>query len=471
MTSVTNRRLSLIPHRSSTSSSQHSTQSNTLISTHTPLLSIELDQDDKLTIRPNKVVRGVVKLKTTKTLYSSQIRIKFRGVESACVKVKEAGLDKVERIEKITTTYFDTETLVWGNEPSAFAINCWQSIEPGEHIYKFALKLPNVNFPPSVEDPTGFSIRYIWSAYLDGPAHHPGIKSPEIVTTFRPFLVAPVNTLWTFDDTIFSKKVTPLATLKVQLPAQVFCPDQSFEATIDIHTIPADTTVGSLGYKLRKCYSGRLPLLPSGTVHRLCKRDILQTMIPLHNQTGSHVHEAVTINLPSRLLSPSFKSHYVQVYYYLILMIQFDTGKGIKRTSSHIQAEVPIGIANLSHGYLVRVPELTSVQHYQMSREAPYFFDPALEEPPLDFGCPMPQLLPPSPPPSLDDPMGLATPPFDNDDLLPPPPAYFSLAHPQFIRKERKETTKRSSCLVKPNMFPELGEPYVIEPGDDDDGW
>lgn len=34
-------------------------------------------------------------------------------------KVKEEGLEsKLERIDKITTTYFDVETRVWGNETS-----------------------------------------------------------------------------------------------------------------------------------------------------------------------------------------------------------------------------------------------------------------------------------------------------------------------------------------------------------------
>jgi hypothetical protein len=37
--------------------------------------------------------------------------------------VKEAGLDsKLDRIEKITTTYFDIETIIWGTERSGMCI-------------------------------------------------------------------------------------------------------------------------------------------------------------------------------------------------------------------------------------------------------------------------------------------------------------------------------------------------------------
>ncbi|KAI7899246.1 uncharacterized protein BX663DRAFT_478802 [Cokeromyces recurvatus] len=460
MTSVTvsNGLFSIRPYRHSNSNQSILSSSSTpsLLSpvNHTPKLTIKLDQEDNASIRPNSIIRGSVILKTIKTIHASQIRIKFRGVECASAKVKETSLDKMDRIETIKTLYFEIDTLVWGNEPNAFAVDGWQSIEPGEHEYQFALKFPNVNFPPSTEDPAGFSIRYIWTAFLDGPAHHPGLQSPDLVTTFRPLLVAPINTPWTFNDTLFSKKITPLATLKVQLPAQVFCPDQSFTASIQIHTIPTDTTIGSFGYKLRKCYEGKVPLSSSNTsIRSIRKQDIFQSMIPLHHN-DSHIEQDVTIDLPSRLLSPSFTSHYIRVYYYLVLMIQFDIGKGIKKTSHHMQTEVPIGIANLNHGYLVRVPELTSIQHYQLSLEAPYFFDPSLETPPL--------LSSSSSPSSLE-----WFEPSEND-TLPPPPAYFSLT-PQFIRKERQEKTRYASFLVKPNMFPELGEPYLIK--SDDHEW
>ncbi|KAK4515759.1 methionine-synthesizing 5- methyltetrahydropteroyltriglutamate--homocysteine methyltransferase [Mucor velutinosus] len=466
-------------------------------------ITIHIEGDDKAMIRPNKIMRGTVKVRTKKTLYSSQLRIKFRGVECACAKVKEAGLDsKLERIEKITTTYFEIETIVWGTERSAYAINSWKSVEPGEHEYKFALKFPNVNFPPSIDDPTGFSIRYIWTAYMDGPANHPGIRSEELVTPYRPLLVAPAATPWTFQDTLYKykdNKKTPLATVKAKLPAQVFCPDQLFLIDLEINAISSDVVIGSVAFKLRKVYEGKL-LLQRGTVHRLYKRDILQTMVPVKGNNGSLRLPDVRVQLPSRLVSPCFTSNHVRVYYYLIFMIQFDSGNLLKSTH-HVQFEIPIGIANLSNQHLARVRDLTCIQDYKECRDAPVFFNPDLDAPPTDFAAsnsrsrsnssasssvsyPMhPDAHYPAPPSltideeTLFQPMSHISnmPPMGMLSLSPPieeslPPAYFSLSEvPQFILKERIEKTRYSSRLVKPNVCPELGEPLVLESYFDDE--
>ncbi|EPB88360.1 hypothetical protein HMPREF1544_04826 [Mucor circinelloides 1006PhL] len=426
-------------------------------------ITIHIEGDDKAMIRPNKIMRGTVKVKTKKTIYSSQLRIKFRGVECACAKVKEAGLDsKLDRIEKITTTYFETETIVWGTERSAYAINSWKSIEPGEHEFKFALKFPNVNFPPSIDDPTGFSIRYIWTAYMDGPANHPGIRSKELVTPYRPLLVAPAETPWTFQDTLYKykdNKKTPLATVKAKLPAQVFCPDQLFQIDLEINAIPSDVVIGSVAFKLRKVYEGKL-LLQRGTVHRLYKRDILQTMVPVKGNNGSLHLPNVRVQMPSRLVSPCFTSNHVRVYYYLIFMIQFDSGNLLKSTH-HVQFEIPIGIANLSNQHLARVRDLACIRDYKECRDAPVFFNPDLDAPPKTLFQPMSNIS--------------SMPPIDMLSLSPPmdeslPPAYFSLSEvPQFILKDRIEKTRYSSRLVKPNVSPELGEPLVLEPYFDDE--
>lgn len=58
-------------------------------------------------------------LNNVKQIQASQIRIRFRAEEVATAKVKEYGLEtKIERIDQVITTYFDTTTKVWGTEPS-----------------------------------------------------------------------------------------------------------------------------------------------------------------------------------------------------------------------------------------------------------------------------------------------------------------------------------------------------------------
>ncbi|KAI8977580.1 hypothetical protein BDF20DRAFT_875619 [Mycotypha africana] len=505
------RRLSLLPLSSAnrTHTNALSSQSNSSTMYHQadsrnsdgPKLSIHFNEGPNLTIRPNRIVRGHVKLKTSKIIYASQIRVKFKAVEVACVKVKETKTE--DRIEKLTTTYFEIETRVFGSQENAYFLNNWQTIEPGEYEYKFAMKFPNVNFPPSLENPTGFSVRYLWTAYLDGAANHPGARSAEVSTIYRPLLCAPEANPWVFQETLYKDKKTPVATIKVKLPAQVFVPEQITQLDIEINCIPSDISVGSLGYKFRKCYEGKLQL-ERGIVHKVFKRDIHQKMINIKdnavdsgNSSNLYVPN-LQLQLPSWLLSPCFQSNHIRVYYYLILMVQLDPTNLLK-SSYHTQVQIPIGIANVSHEHFARLPGMTTIQHYKNSREAPVFFDANLEEPPgypispplstRDstgelFTSPLSTLLNPDDeallgefrqnnttvPTNSGSILSPSSPPSAAREELLPPPDYFSLNDiPQYIEKERVEKTRYSTRLVKPNMLMELGEPLTIEPYSDDE--
>lgn len=322
---------------------------------------------------------------------------------------------------------------------------------------------------------------------MDGPANHPGIRSEELVTPYRPLLVAPAETPWTFQETLYKDtKNTPLATVKVKLPAQVFCPDQLVLVDLEINTISSDMMISSVAYKLRKVYEGKL-LLQRGTVHRFYKRDILHKTVPVKGNNGSLHLQDVQVQFPSRLISPCFTSNHVRVYYYLIFVIEFDSGNLLK-SAHHVQFEIPIGIANLSNQHLARVRDLTCIQDYKECRDAPVFFNPDLDAPPNDFGnrsrssssatSSVSYLQDEhSAPLTMDEqvlfqPMSSFgnMPPIDMLSLSPPideplPPAYFSLSEtPQFILKERVEKTRYSNRHVKPNVSPELGNPLVLEP-------
>lgn len=41
-----------------------------------------------------------------------------------------------------------------------------------------------------MEEPKGFSIRYVWTAQVDGPALQSGLKSREYLTPYRPIIVS-----------------------------------------------------------------------------------------------------------------------------------------------------------------------------------------------------------------------------------------------------------------------------------------
>ncbi|KAI7864889.1 hypothetical protein BDF14DRAFT_1829930 [Spinellus fusiger] len=419
-------------------------------------LSIEIEGGHQLIIRPNRIARGCVVLNTTARVYATQIRIKFRAEEMATVKVREPGLEsKIDRIDQITTTYFEVDSKIWGNETSEFSLNPWKTLEPGEHRFEFALKFPNVNYPPSMEEPSGFSIRYIWSAHLDAPSFHPGIRSKCLIVPYRPILCAPVSEEWTYSDIIYKDRKTPSARVHVTFPQQVYCPDEIVNFVLEVDCIPSDLMATNVIFTLQKHHEGKL-LLQKGTAHKTYVRLILHSSVPIANNKG-RIHVPIQFQIPTRLVSPSFASRHLRVYYHLVLTLQFENFGSLLKSTHTAELMVPIGIANLPHDHLLRIPELTSVQSYESSREAPLFFDPSLDEPPAQASIPN-ELWG-----SLT--AALVTPPNTS------PPNYFSIPSlpPQLMRRERVERTVFTSRLVKSGFASELGEPIVLTNVDDDE--
>lgn len=89
-------------------------------------------------------------------------------------------------------------------------------------------QFPNVNFPPSTDDPIGFSIQYIWSAHLDGPSYNPGMRSKDYSMPYRPIVCAPPTKEWTYNQTITNDKRVPIAHVAAIMPRGAFCPGKVF---------------------------------------------------------------------------------------------------------------------------------------------------------------------------------------------------------------------------------------------------
>ncbi|KAI8367527.1 uncharacterized protein BYT42DRAFT_586592 [Radiomyces spectabilis] len=419
---------------------------------------LEFDAGQQLIVRPNRIVRGTVRLIASTTIHATQIRIKFRAEETAAVKVREGTLDtKMDRIDQSVVTYFEVDSKVWGNEASAFSLSSWNVLEPGEHTFQFAMKFPNVNFPPSVEDPAGFSIRYIWMAQLDGPGFRPGLRSKEYVMPYRPIICAPTPQPWDFSETFYKDKKTPIARVKANLPQQVFCPDEEFDLQLEIESLQKELVVTGVSYALKKYYEGKI-LLQKGTARKLHVRTVMNSSVAVLGNGGS-IRMPVHFHIPTRLVSPAFASRHLRVYYDLVFFIQLANHSSLLKNTYMGEVSIPIAIANLPNDQLLRVPDLTSVQHYTDSKEAPIFFDPSLDEPPQQNSIPS----------ELWGPLtaALATPPTTS------PPNYFSLPSlpPQFGRKERVEKVSFTSRLVKAGFAPELGDPVTVMDYKDGDWW
>lgn len=217
---------------------------------------------------------------------------------------------------------------------------------------------------------------------------------------------------------------------------------------LQVDSIPENLIVSGIQFSLNKFVSGQIQL-QRGLARKHTQKKILSGTLAVGGNAGS-VKLPVHFHIPTRLVSPSFQSRHIRVFYELEFTIQFTHSGLLKTSSSTSECKVPIGITNLPHHHLLHIPNLTSVQSYMESKEAPVFFDPSLDEPPNQSSIPS----------ELWGPLtaALTTPPATS------PPNYFSLSTlpSQFIKRDREERTVFTSELVKPGMATELGDPIPI---------
>ena len=227
------------------------------------------------------------------------------------------------------------------------------------------------------------------------------------------------------------------------------CLDEPFHMNLHIECIPNDLIVTDVMLSLKKHYEGKLQL-QQGTAYKSASRNILRSSVSVAGNNGT-ISIPIQFQMPTRLVSPSFASKHIRVYYSLTLHVQCESvgSSIIKRPAWTSSFSIPIAIANLPNDHLLRIPDLTSIQCYHNSKEPPVFFDPEFEEPPMFQMSDGPPLSPP----------------------LQSPPNYFSLSSmpTQASQRERVEQTSFTSRLIKPGFAPELGEIATMAEVFDDD--
>ncbi|KAI8390164.1 hypothetical protein BD560DRAFT_319674 [Blakeslea trispora] len=328
------------------------------------------------------------------------------------------------------TTFFESEWKLFGQESSPYSQSAWEELEPNRYEYPFALKFPNVNYPPSTEEPAGFSVRYIWTAQVDGPALQSGLKSKEYITPYRPIIVSIQDREWVYKTTLKDKKQA-LTEVQAKLDKQTYCPDELFKMQLNMTILHSDSKITNITFRLRKHHQGKM-LVQQGTAFKEQVRTIIQQNLSLASLDATQLSENIEFNMPTRYVSPSFSSRHTRVFYDLHFQVTIDQGHLFK-TSHTVEFCIPLSIANLPHEQLLRIPDLTAIQHYTDSTECPLFFDAALNEPPAPQGLPSELIGPLT--------AALTSPGNSSEDQ---PPSYFSLPElpPQLqIRRERQERT------------------------------
>ncbi|KAI8143601.1 hypothetical protein BJV82DRAFT_611045 [Fennellomyces sp. T-0311] len=129
-------------------------------------------QDRVVAFGPGSVVNGSVVLNLDKPVNAHNIRVEFK-----CEQFDESSSK---------TTIFSVETYVWGHARSE-GVNC--ELPDGSHMYLFAIKLPFVNFPPSIHGTyVGHHIEYSLQGFLELDDAPNCIETACVPVIYLPFV-------------------------------------------------------------------------------------------------------------------------------------------------------------------------------------------------------------------------------------------------------------------------------------------
>jgi hypothetical protein len=87
--------------------------------------------------------------------------------ESAIVLGQEPNGDSIrQKFRQTVITLFDTDIVVSGSDQNDNELSNWHEVPSGTHTYPFALKVPNVNFPPCIPVRCPTQHGYIGTSHL-----------------------------------------------------------------------------------------------------------------------------------------------------------------------------------------------------------------------------------------------------------------------------------------------------------------
>ncbi|KAF9335639.1 hypothetical protein BGZ91_010430, partial [Linnemannia elongata] len=346
-------------------------------------------------LRPNAVVRGHVELKLIKPCHTSGIRLSLKAEESAIVLGQESNGDSMrQKFQQTVITLFDTEVMVSGSNQGDNELANWQEIAPGSYTFPFALKVPNVNFPPCIPGLDGFSIRYVWKAHVESP-FEPSLSSEEVLCQFMPYVLAPKPLEWTYREVVgavVSKSTTQVnkpptgIDVSIKMHQQVYVPgDPLSMATTLVNN--GQGKVAAIDVVLRRTIKGTVPT-SYANLYNQSQTDIMTKTVECKVRSGETGQVDILTTIPplGKYYSiPTFESNFLKVYYELLCIFKvkrsvFSGGD----TTYQCAFPIPIATHNIDNPIITgRTPRWTK------SRLQPYFFESAWADPIGDLPGPL----------------------------------------------------------------------------------
>ncbi|KAF9126104.1 hypothetical protein BGW39_006862 [Mortierella sp. 14UC] len=346
-------------------------------------------------LRPNAVIRGHVELKLIKPCHASGIRLSLKAEESAIVLGQESNGDSMrQKFQQTVVTLFETEVMVSGTNHGDNELANWQEVAPGSHTFPFALKVPNVNFPPCIPGLDGFSIRYVWKAHVESP-FDPSLSSEEVLCQFMPNVLAPKPLEWTYREVVgavVTKSTTQVnkpptgIDVSIKMHQQVYVPgDPLSMATTLVNN--GQGKVVAIDVVLRRTIKGTVPT-SYANLYNQAQIEIMTKTVECKVRPGETGQVDILTTIPplgKHFSIPTFESNFLKVYYELLCILKVKRSVFSGGDTTHQCAfPIPIATHNVDNPIITgRTPRWTK------SRLQPYFFESAWADPIGDLPGPL----------------------------------------------------------------------------------
>ncbi|KAK3844000.1 MAG: hypothetical protein J3R72DRAFT_97159 [Linnemannia gamsii] len=291
-----------------------------------------------------------------------------------------------QKFQQTVITLFDTEIMVSGLNQGDNELANWQEIAPGSYTFPFALKVPNVNFPPCIPGLDGFSIRYVWKAHVESP-FEPSLSSDEVLCQFMPNVLAPKPLEWTYRElvgAVMTKSTTQVnkpptgVDVSIKMHQQVYVPgDPLSMATTLINN--GQGKVVAIDVVLRRTIKGTVPTSYANLSNQ-AQTDIMTQTVECKVRPGETGQVDILTTIPplgKHYSVPTFESNFLKVYYELLCIFKIKRSVFSGGDTTHQCAfPIPIATHNVDNPIITgRTPRWTK------SRLQPYFFESAWADP------------------------------------------------------------------------------------------
>ncbi|KAI8091764.1 hypothetical protein BDF21DRAFT_410170 [Thamnidium elegans] len=324
------------------------------------LVSTSSGQNNPIAYGPGSIINGSLMITLDdKPLSAHSIRVIFKCEEQ----------DNARN----TTTIFSIESVIWG-KPGADP----QELSNGSHMFLFAIRLPQVNYPPSMHDsPFGHRISYTLQGVFDttGTTH----VTATVPIIYLPLVTCSPNTL---NETSKKTQVFEKEDKKIEVTAELikpaYCPGDLCTVKMTTNN-KSDTKISSIQVLLA-AVATTLPPTDSVSAPYQHKQHTLLTesfYVSIAKQAQNH-QDIFTFTIPSNIV-PTFTNKlgkYIDIAYEVIIVMGSASNTG-SWFSGYVSNEIslPITIATVPPAYPIGF-----TVHENTETELPTFI-PNIESP------------------------------------------------------------------------------------------